>query len=77
MEKNGSGGPDSRKTGGGYKDNVSDNKKAPKLALAGNKPAPPDWIVEGQGEPLRPMAAPGVGRRRHGATVRNPAATWA
>ena len=39
-------------TGGGYKVNMSDDKKGPRLALAGNKPAPPYWIVDGQGEPF-------------------------
>ena len=34
------------KTGGGYADNVTDDKKMPKFALAGNKPAPPFWIVD-------------------------------
>jgi Ethylbenzene dehydrogenase len=29
------------KTGGGYVDNVNDNKKAPRFGLPGNKPAPP------------------------------------
>lgn len=38
------------KTGGGYVDNVSDDKKGPKFALKGNKPAPPYWIVEGEKE---------------------------
>ncbi len=39
-------------TGGGYKTNIGDDKKGPKLALPGNKPAPPYWIVDGQGEPF-------------------------
>jgi len=39
-------------TGGGYKTNIGDDKKGPKLALAGNKPAPPYWIVDGKGEPF-------------------------
>lgn len=34
------------KTGGGYVDNVSDDKKGPKFALADNKPAPPYWITD-------------------------------
>jgi hypothetical protein len=29
---------------------VSDDKKGPKFALKGNKPAPPYWIVEGEKE---------------------------
>ena len=40
------------KTGGGYADNVSDDKKGPKFALAGNKPAPPYWIVDAEKEPF-------------------------
>jgi ethylbenzene dehydrogenase len=39
-------------TGGGYKANVSDDKKGPKFALAGNKPAPPYWIVDAEKEPF-------------------------
>ena len=38
------------KTGGGYVDNLSDDKKGPKWALPGNKPAPPYWIVDGEKE---------------------------
>jgi ethylbenzene dehydrogenase len=38
------------KTGGGYVDNVSDDKKGPKFALKGNKPAPPYWIVDADKE---------------------------
>ncbi len=38
------------KTGGGYAGNVSDDKKGPKFALKGNKPAPPYWIVESEKE---------------------------
>lgn len=40
------------KTGGGYTDNVSDDKKGPKFALKGNKPAPPYWIVDAEKEPF-------------------------
>jgi ethylbenzene dehydrogenase len=40
------------KTGGGYVDNVSDDKKGPKFALPGNKPAPPYWIVDSEKEPF-------------------------
>jgi hypothetical protein len=40
------------KTGGGYADNVSDDKKGPKWALPGNKPAPPYWIVDSEKEPF-------------------------
>jgi hypothetical protein len=40
------------KTGGGYADNVSDDKKGPKFALKGNKPAPPYWIVDADKEPF-------------------------
>jgi hypothetical protein len=36
------------KTGGGYADNVSDDKKGPKFALKGNRPAPPYWIVDAE-----------------------------
>jgi hypothetical protein len=39
-------------TGGGYKNNVSDDKKGPKFALPGNKPAPPYWIVDAEKEPF-------------------------
>jgi ethylbenzene dehydrogenase len=43
------------KTGsGGYVDNVSDDKKGPKFARAGNKPAPPYWIVDSEKEALDP-----------------------
>ena len=38
------------KTGCGYNDNVSDDKKGPKFALKGNKPAPPYWIVDSEKE---------------------------
>lgn len=40
------------KTGGGYADNVSDDKKGPKFALKGNRPAPPYWIVDAEKEPF-------------------------
>lgn len=40
------------KTGGGYADNVSDDKKGPKFALPGNKPAPPYWIMDAGKEPF-------------------------
>jgi hypothetical protein len=40
------------KTGGGYADNVSDDKKGPRFALKGNKPAPPYWIVDAEKEPF-------------------------
>ncbi len=40
------------KTGGGYKDNVSDDKKGPKFALKANRPAPPYWIVDADKEPF-------------------------
>ena len=40
------------KTGGGYADNVSDDKKGPKFALKGNQPAPPYWIVDSEKEAL-------------------------
>jgi len=40
------------KTGGGYADNVGDDKKGPKWALPGNKPAPPYWIVDAEKTPL-------------------------
>jgi Ethylbenzene dehydrogenase len=40
------------KTGGGYVDNVSDDKKGPKFALPGNKPAPPYWIVDSEKAPF-------------------------
>jgi hypothetical protein len=38
------------KTGGGYVDNITDDKKLPKFGLPGNKPAPPYWIVDSQKE---------------------------
>jgi hypothetical protein len=34
------------KTGGGYADNVSQDRSKPMWALPGNKPAPPYWIEE-------------------------------
>jgi len=40
------------KTGGGYEDNQTEDKKMPKFALRGNKPAPPYWIVDSEKEPL-------------------------
>ncbi len=40
------------KTAGGYNNNVSDDKKGPKFALPGNKPAPPYWIVDAEKEPF-------------------------
>lgn len=40
------------KTGGGYVDNMTDDKKGPKFALKGNKPAPPYWIVDADKEPF-------------------------
>ncbi len=40
------------KTGGGYTDNQTEDKKGPKFALPGNKPAPPYWIVDSQKEPF-------------------------
>ena len=38
------------KGGGGYVDNVSDDKKGPKFAAKGNKPAPPYWILDQEKE---------------------------
>ena len=40
------------KTGGGYADNIGADKKGPKFALKGNKPAPPYWIVDAEKEPF-------------------------
>jgi hypothetical protein len=40
------------KTGGGYVDNMTEDKKGPKFALKGNKPAPPYWIVDADKEPF-------------------------
>jgi hypothetical protein len=40
------------KAGGGYADNQTDDKKMPKFALPGNKPAPPYWIVDSEKEPF-------------------------
>ena len=39
-------------TGGGYTNNVSDDKKGPKFALPGNRPAPPYWILNAEKEPF-------------------------
>ncbi len=39
-------------TGGGYASNATDDKKGPKFALPGNKPAPPYWIVAAEKEPF-------------------------
>ncbi len=38
------------KTGGGYADNQTADKKGPQFALKGNKPAPPYWIVDNEKE---------------------------
>ena len=38
------------KTAGGYVDNFSDDKKGPKFAAKGNKPAPPYWILDQEKE---------------------------
>ena len=40
------------KTGGGYSDNQTEDKKMPKVALKGNKPAPPYWILDAEKEPF-------------------------
>jgi hypothetical protein len=40
------------KTGGGYVDNVRDDKKGPKFGLKGNKPAPPYWITDAEKEAI-------------------------
>ncbi len=40
------------KTGGGYTDNQTEDRKGPKFALKGNRPAPPYWIVDAEKEPL-------------------------
>jgi hypothetical protein len=40
------------KTGGGYEDNQTEDKKMPKFALRGNKPVPPYWIVDSEKEPF-------------------------
>jgi len=40
------------KSGGGYVDNVSDDKKGPKFGAKGNKPAPPYWILDQEKEPF-------------------------
>lgn len=40
------------KTGGGYSDNVRDDKKGPKWAAKGQKPAPPYWILDAEKEPI-------------------------
>lgn len=36
------------KTGGGYVDNVTEDKKMPRFALPNNKPAPPYWILDSE-----------------------------
>jgi len=38
------------KTGGGYEDNQTEDKKMPRFALGKNKPAPPYWIVDAEKE---------------------------
>ena len=40
------------RTGGGYADNQTEDKKGPKFALSGNRPAPPYWIVDAEKEPF-------------------------
>ena len=40
------------KTGGGYADNIAEDKKGPKFALKGDKAAPPYWILEQEKQPL-------------------------
>ncbi len=40
------------KTGGGYADNATEDKKGPRFALPGNRPAPPYWILDAEKEPL-------------------------
>lgn len=40
------------KTSGGYNDNQTEDKKMPKFAQKGNKPAPPYWIVDSEKEPF-------------------------
>ena len=40
------------KTVGGYVDNQTADKKGPKFALKGNKPAPPYWILDAEKEPF-------------------------
>ncbi len=40
------------KTGGGYVNNVSDDKKGPKFAAKGNRAAPPYWIMHDAKEPF-------------------------
>ncbi len=38
------------KTGGGYSDNQTDDKKGPKFGAKGNQPAPPYWILDSEKE---------------------------
>ncbi len=40
------------KTGGGYADNLSEDKKGQRFALAGNQPAPPYWLLDSEKEPF-------------------------
>ncbi len=40
------------KTGGGYEDNQTEDKKLPKFARKGNKAAPPYWITDAEKEPF-------------------------
>ena len=40
------------KAGGGYVDNATPDKKGPRFALPGNKPAPPYWIMDAEKEPF-------------------------
>jgi hypothetical protein len=40
------------KSSGGYVDNMTEDKKGPKFALKGNKPAPPYWILDTDKQPF-------------------------
>jgi hypothetical protein len=41
------------KTGGGYKNNETEDKKLPAFGLKSNKPAGPYWILDSEKEPFR------------------------
>jgi len=40
------------KTRGGYVDNISEDKKGPRFAQPGDKPAPPFWILDREKQPI-------------------------
>lgn len=40
------------KTGGGYTDNISEDKRGPKFTLKGHRTSPPYWILDSEKDPL-------------------------